>query len=112
MLFILQEKFWPTLGKVLKAKLLRYPVLAMFLGNHFKINELGGKVVTISGPDGYVHDEAGVSGEKSRFPPKNEKLWPRHVKELCGPNSALNILLAKSHGVEKLTCYYALCNTK
>lgn len=29
-----------------------------------KINELGGKVVTISGPDGYVHDPDGVTGEK------------------------------------------------
>lgn len=29
-----------------------------------KISELGGKVVTISGPDGYIYDENGVSGEK------------------------------------------------
>ncbi|MFV0553236.1 MAG: NADP-specific glutamate dehydrogenase [Mangrovibacterium sp.] len=29
-----------------------------------KINELGGKVVTVSGPDGYIYDEAGISGEK------------------------------------------------
>jgi glutamate dehydrogenase (NADP+) len=29
-----------------------------------KINELGGKVVTISGPDGYVYDPEGVSGDK------------------------------------------------
>lgn len=29
-----------------------------------KISELGGKVVTISGPDGYIYDEDGVSGEK------------------------------------------------
>ncbi|MBW6514613.1 MAG: NADP-specific glutamate dehydrogenase [Candidatus Syntrophosphaera sp.] len=29
-----------------------------------KINELGGKVVTLSGPDGYIIDEEGVSGEK------------------------------------------------
>ncbi|MBS4538082.1 NADP-specific glutamate dehydrogenase [Clostridium sp. D2Q-11] len=29
-----------------------------------KINELGGKVVTISGPDGYVYDPDGISGEK------------------------------------------------
>ncbi len=29
-----------------------------------KINELGGKVVTISGPDGYVYDKEGISGEK------------------------------------------------
>lgn len=29
-----------------------------------KINELGGKVVTISGPDGYIYDPDGISGEK------------------------------------------------
>ena len=29
-----------------------------------KINELGGKVVTISGPDGYIYDPEGISGEK------------------------------------------------
>jgi glutamate dehydrogenase (NADP+) len=32
-----------------------------------KINELGGKVVTLSGPDGYVHDPEGVSGDKVEF---------------------------------------------
>lgn len=29
-----------------------------------KINELGGKVVTISGPDGYIYDPDGISGAK------------------------------------------------
>jgi glutamate dehydrogenase (NADP+) len=29
-----------------------------------KINELGGKVVTISGPDGYIYDPEGVAGDK------------------------------------------------
>lgn len=29
-----------------------------------KINELGGKVVTISGPDGYIYDKNGISGDK------------------------------------------------
>ena len=29
-----------------------------------KVNELGGKVVTISGPDGYVYDEDGISTEE------------------------------------------------
>ncbi len=29
-----------------------------------KIAELGGKVVTISGPDGYIHDPNGISGKK------------------------------------------------
>lgn len=32
-----------------------------------KINELGGKVVTISGPDGYIYDEAGISGDKVNY---------------------------------------------
>jgi glutamate dehydrogenase (NADP+) len=29
-----------------------------------KVNELGGKVVTLSGPDGYIYDPDGVSGDK------------------------------------------------
>lgn len=32
-----------------------------------KLNELGAKVVTISGPDGYIYDEDGVSGEKEAY---------------------------------------------
>ena len=33
-------------------------------GTVMKVNELGGKVVTISGPDGYIYDEDGVSTEE------------------------------------------------
>jgi glutamate dehydrogenase (NADP+) len=33
-------------------------------GAIIKINELGGKVVTISGPDGYIYDAEGISGDK------------------------------------------------
>jgi glutamate dehydrogenase (NADP+) len=29
-----------------------------------KITEMGGKVVTLSGPDGFIHDKEGISGEK------------------------------------------------
>lgn len=29
-----------------------------------KLNELGAKVVSISGPDGYIYDKDGISGEK------------------------------------------------
>lgn len=32
-----------------------------------KINELGGKVVTLSGPDGYIYDKDGITGEKVDF---------------------------------------------
>lgn len=33
-------------------------------GTAIKVTQLGGKVITISGPDGYIYDEAGISGEK------------------------------------------------
>jgi glutamate dehydrogenase (NADP+) len=36
-------------------------------GAAIKVNELGGKVVTISGPDGYIYDEEGISGEKIEY---------------------------------------------
>ena len=32
-----------------------------------KVNDLGGKVVTISGPDGYIYDKDGISGEKWEY---------------------------------------------
>ncbi len=32
-----------------------------------KINELGGKVVTISGPDGFIYDKDGISGDKVEY---------------------------------------------
>jgi len=36
-------------------------------GAVIKVNELGGKVVTISGPDGYIYDPDGISGEKIEY---------------------------------------------
>ena len=33
-------------------------------GTALKLNELGAKVITISGPDGYILDEDGISGDK------------------------------------------------
>jgi len=32
-----------------------------------KATELGAKVVTISGPDGYIYDPEGISGEKIEY---------------------------------------------
>lgn len=34
------------------------------MGSYQKVSELGGKVVTISGPDGYIYDKDGIDGEK------------------------------------------------
>ncbi len=36
-------------------------------GAALKVTELGGKVVTLSGPDGFVHDKDGIKGEKIDF---------------------------------------------
>jgi glutamate dehydrogenase (NADP+) len=36
-------------------------------GAAIKVTQLGGKVVTISGPDGYILDEEGISGEKIEY---------------------------------------------
>jgi len=36
-------------------------------GTVLKINQLGGKVLTISGPDGYVYDEDGITEEKAAY---------------------------------------------
>ena len=36
-------------------------------GAVLKINQLGGKVLTISGPDGYVYDENGITAEKAAY---------------------------------------------
>ncbi len=32
-----------------------------------KVNDLGGKVVTLSGPDGYIYDPDGITGEKIEY---------------------------------------------
>ncbi len=32
-----------------------------------KVNDLGGKVVTLSGPDGYIYDPDGITGEKVEY---------------------------------------------
>lgn len=36
-------------------------------GAALKVEELGGKVVTLSGPDGYIHDPEGITGEKIEY---------------------------------------------
>ncbi len=36
-------------------------------GAALKVEEFGGKVVTLSGPDGYIYDPAGITGEKIEY---------------------------------------------
>ena len=54
-----------TRNEKLAGKKLRYRDSEMWPGElSRKLNELGAKVITLSGPDGYVYDEEGISGEK------------------------------------------------
>ena len=49
-----------------------------------KATELGAKVVTISGPDGYIYDPDGISGEKINYNARTPFLRQRHRCSLCG----------------------------
>jgi glutamate dehydrogenase (NADP+) len=54
-----------------------------------KVNEMGGKVVTLSGPDGYVFDPDGISGDKIEY-----------MLELRGSNQDIVEPYAERYGVE------------
>ena len=58
-------------------------------GAALKANELGAKVVTISGPDGYVYDPDGISGEKIDY-----------MLELRASGEDIVAPYAKKYGVE------------
>ena len=54
-----------NLGKEIKGKTISVSGFGnVAWGAILKINELGGRVVTISGPDGYIYDANGITGEK------------------------------------------------
>jgi len=57
-------------------------------GAALKASELGGTVVTISGPDGYIYDPAGISGEKIDYMLKlrssNQDIVEPYAKEFKG----------------------------
>ncbi len=50
-------------------------------GTAEKLNQLGAKVVTISGPDGYIHDPNGICGEKVEYMLELRKSG----KNVCAP---------------------------
>ena len=49
-------------------------------GACIKVSQLGGKVVTLSGPDGYIYDPAGVTGEKINYLVVKQKVNPYVLK--------------------------------
>ena len=57
-----------TIGESVKGKTIAISGFGQVAwGVALKANELGGKVVTISGPDGYIYDKNGISGEKIEY---------------------------------------------
>lgn len=50
-------------------------------GTTMKLNELGAKVITISGPDGYIYDPDGVTGEKVDY----LQVLRSSGKNICAP---------------------------
>ncbi|MBX2984510.1 MAG: NADP-specific glutamate dehydrogenase [Bacteroidia bacterium] len=62
------EEMLKTIGQNIKGK----SVVISGFGNvawgvALKVNELGGKPIAISGPDGYIYDADGISGNKIEF---------------------------------------------
>jgi glutamate dehydrogenase (NADP+) len=59
------QEMLATKGESFKGKLVAISGFGnVAWGATTKITELGGKVVTLSGPDGYIYDPEGISGEK------------------------------------------------
>ena len=62
------EQMLKTIGQDVKGKIATVSGFGnVAWGVIKKFDELGGKVVTISGPDGYIYDKDGISGEKIEF---------------------------------------------
>lgn len=62
------EKMLETVGEKVKGKVFAVSGFGnVAWGVIKKIDQLGGKVITISGPDGYVYDAEGISGEKINY---------------------------------------------
>ena len=73
-LFYVAYRVWQSLARAEPIDV--FPMLRPFAISGFgnvawgaatKATELGGKVVTISGPDGYIYDPDGISGEKIEY---------------------------------------------
>jgi glutamate dehydrogenase (NADP+) len=62
------QEMLKTMGETFKGKKVAISGFGnVAWGAALKVTELGGKVITLSGPDGYIHDSEGVSGEKIEY---------------------------------------------
>jgi glutamate dehydrogenase (NADP+) len=60
-----------------------------------KIIEMGGKVVTLSGPDGYIHDEKGLNAEKIAYMLEMRASCRDQVKDFSDKFSAAKFVAGK-----------------
>lgn len=59
------QEYFKTIGKEVKGSTFAISGFGnVAWGVVKKVDELGGKVITLSGPDGYIYDPEGVTGEK------------------------------------------------
>ena len=65
-----------------------------------KIAELGGKVLTLSGPDGFIYDKDGVSGEKIDFMLEMRASGKDAIEEYAKKIALLNVMTLKSELTE------------
>jgi glutamate dehydrogenase (NADP+) len=70
-----------------------------------KINELGGKVVTLADEQGYVHDPDGIRGEKLQF---MSKLWTVYRKSAKEYADAFNCEWVPDHRPWEVPCDIAI----
>ncbi|MCK4696273.1 MAG: NADP-specific glutamate dehydrogenase [Candidatus Cloacimonetes bacterium] len=62
------EEMLKTKGESVKGKIVTVSGFGnVAWGAAQKVNELGGKVVTLSGPDGYIYDKDGIKGDKVEY---------------------------------------------
>ncbi len=64
-------------------------------GAVLKATELGAKVVTISGPDGYIHDEEGMTAEKAAYMCEMLRTNPRSVAPFADKYASAKFIAGK-----------------
>ena len=70
-----------------------------------KATQLGAKVVTISGPDGYIHDPDGVTGEKLDYILEMRAKDPMHCKPYADKYGVEFVAGEKCWGVKDVDVY-------
>ena len=76
-------------------------------GTACKLDELGAKVIAFSGPDGYILDEAGVSGEKIDY-----MIGGARGKNICQPCGQFPVQSSFERNLEVKAACISLCDAE